>query len=57
MKEEKKKIIIGRGDPNVSSGAIFNLKSGVVDTEKKGIKKKISNKKRRKEDKAEGGNY
>ena len=52
---KKRKKLLPR-DPNVSSGAIFTLKSGVVDTEKKGIKKKISNKQRRKEDKIAEGN-
>lgn len=49
-KKKLQKIITGQ-DPNVSSGSLYMRKRGLPDEEKKGIKKKISNQKRRQEDK------
>lgn len=51
-KKHKKKRLKPR-DPNVSSGVIFSLKSGLPNEDKKLLKKKMANKSRRREDKNE----
>ena len=49
-KNKKRKKILPR-DPNVSSGSLYMRKRGLIDQDKNGIKKEISNQKRRQEDK------